>query len=87
MQNPCSKCLVSVMCSNLCDEKKNYSEYWMKQLAGVCKHFYKPNGNKIDEKFIAKEIIKNKKRITERLDGNRNEINSIIFRPYGEFVK
>jgi hypothetical protein len=85
MKNPCEVCLVKTMCSNICDKKLEYGEYWLKQLDGLQKHFYTQGGNRKNKKLIPKEIIKIKEKVIKRLDLNREQISKILLRPYGDF--
>lgn len=85
MENPCKKCIVGPMCSQLCDHKREYGEYWLKQMDKIYKLYYNEKSGTLHNKYMTKDILDFRETVRNNLEDHRDQISRIILRPFGEF--
>jgi len=79
MKNPCNSCIVKSMCTLICAERVDYSNYTLDQLSDFSKkHIYSING--IKRKNIKMRIKKQFDYYVKMAKQNNEGINAILDR-------
>ena len=75
MENPCDKCVVNPCCTQLCENKRKYTEELHRELEFLAPELFMEDGYRKEN--VPKQILKEKNQVVRLLKKNGEELRQI----------